>query len=196
MDARRAGDEIVAQILAWAEARQSAPARVVGDTAHFVEWAHYPQPDAIDPTSRWRFYYHAHPESQRLRREHGHFHIFVPAPPEPTAETAGGFSHLVALSVDAQGLPLRLFTTNRWVTDEVWQPASAMIRYLDSPALHDAAPEDVARWLNHIVIRYAGEIEALLVARDIRMAAAAHRHPHALEDHRLRIPSQRAIRLT
>ncbi|MDD4935084.1 MAG: hypothetical protein PHT60_04815 [Acidiphilium sp.] len=192
---RRAGEAVIDQIIAWAARGQSAPARVLEGAASFAEWAHYPQPDAIDPHSFWRFYYHAHPRSQRLRDEHGHFHIFVPAPATARPDTAAAFSHLIAVSVDAKGLPLRLFTTNRWVTDEVWQPADAMIRHLRSPALHDAEPRDVAGWLNHLLVAFKPAIAALLTARDERLTMAALHRRAPLEDRRLRIPSQRMIRI-
>ncbi|MGA8262532.1 MAG: hypothetical protein WB783_20160 [Arenicellales bacterium] len=183
------GRATVDQIAAWAADGGSAPARLLGAARGFVEWAHYPQPDAIDPQSGWRFYYHCHPASQRPAREHGHFHIFVPGP--GTAESGGnGFSHLVGLSVDARGLPWRLFTTNKWVTDETWQPAGTLERHLRAPHLHGAEPRDVAMWLENLVLLFSAEITALLHARDLRLAGGDR-----LEDHRLQMPSQRRIDL-
>lgn len=44
----------------------------------FTQWEHYPKGDAIDPASKARWYYHAHPPEQRGPREHGHFHLFLP----------------------------------------------------------------------------------------------------------------------
>ncbi len=195
-DPASAADAVVRQIADWAAQGASAPARLLGGARGFVEWAHYPQPDAIDPQSGWKFYYHAHAASQRPQAEHGHFHIFVPAP-APAADGAAAFSHLVGLSVDARGLPLRWFTTNRWVTSEVWQSAEALSRFLDSPRLSAAEPRDVAQWLQHLLLLFRDDIRALLQARDARIAAPTGRGQHAaasrsrFDDHRLRIVSQR-----
>jgi hypothetical protein len=176
---------IITQIAAWAAVGQSAPSRLLGAGQGFVEWAHYPQPDAVDPRSGWRFYYHAHPLAQRLQAEHGHFHIFVPAPAEQ-------FSHLIGVSVSNKGFPIRLFTTNRWVTGEVWQPAAILESYLDRPTLAHAPPRDVANWLEQILILFNTEIKSLIRARDARMEQAS---PSKLDDHRLRMPSQLPINL-
>jgi len=185
---------VVAQIAAWASEQSSAPARLLNGTQGFVEWVHYPQAEAIDPHSGWRFYYHAHPPAQRLNSEHGHFHVFAPPPTVHGATVSASVSHLVAISVTARGLPLRLFTTNRWVTDEIWQPADRLAKFVSAPSLHGAEPHDVGRWLDNLIILFAEEIVLLLRARDARIAASRSRAP--FEDRRLRIPSQRRIDLT
>ncbi|GAA5265909.1 hypothetical protein ACOSOMT5_P2336 [Acidiphilium sp. MT5] len=201
----RAGRAAIEQIIDWSRQGQSAPARLLDpglsgagplDAGEgFAEWAHYPQPDAIDPESGWRFYYHAHPRSQLLRREHGHFHIFVPGPRAQQDAAHGAFSHLIALSVDERGLPLRLFTTNRWVTNETWQAAPLLMEHVRHPALREAAPRDVARWLNHLLMAFAPMIATLLVARDQRLEQAQRYSRAPFEDRRLRIPSQRTVRI-
>jgi Domain of unknown function (DUF6969) len=191
----RAGQALVKQIAAWAAQGRSAPARLLGGARGFVEWAHYPQPDALDPRSGWRFYYHCHPASQRLAREHGHFHIFVPAQGAKRSDR-NRFSHLIGLSVDAKGLPLRLFTSNRWVTGEIWQSATALESHLATPRLRHAEPQDVALWLEDLLILFRTEIAALLRARDRRLAGGHVAFERRLDDHRLRIPSQRRINLT
>ena len=40
-------------------------------------------------------------------------------------------SHLVAISMDKWGLPIGLFTTNRWVTAENWYEAADVVAMLD-----------------------------------------------------------------
>lgn len=100
------------------------------------------------------------------------------------------------MSVDAKGLPLRLFTTNRWVTGEVWQPAATLARQLAKPDLRRAEPQDVALWLENILILFEAEIAALLRARDRRLyATRLATGERRFEDRRLRIPSQRRIDL-
>lgn len=187
---------VVEQIVAWATAGQSAPRRLLGGAEEFLEWTHYPQPDSINPQSGWRYYYHTHPPQQRLTREHGHFHIFVPGPDQPDAGPDRGFSHLVGLSVDEKGLPLRLFTTNRWVTGENWRPATELVAFLRSPALGSAQPEDISLWLDNLLILFADDIRTLLYARDRRLASMMHNARHDRKnDRRLRIPSQCKINL-
>lgn len=193
--ARRAARAVAAQLRGWAEQGTSAPARLLGDARGFVEWAHYPQPDAVDPVSRWKFYYHCHPRRERLRVEHGHVHVFVPAGRSKTEPTEG-YSHLIGMSFDAAGLPVRLFTTNGWVTDEVWQPASALHDCVRKPGLRHAQPADVATWIENLLIVYGAEVHALLDERDRRLADNPARDPVARRnDFRLRLPSQRRIGL-
>ncbi|MDE8342646.1 MAG: hypothetical protein POG24_02375 [Acidocella sp.] len=182
-------------MVAWAKAGVSAPARLVPSGESFVEWTQYPAVEALDKSSGWKFYYHAHPRSERLGREHGHFHIFVPGPHD-AHDGVVLFSHLIGISVDQQGLPLRLFTTNQWVTGESWQPAEALVDVVKSPGFTQTQPADVAGWLGLIITLYTAEICALLQARDKRLQARAlmiRTNPY--EDRRLRIPSQRHINL-
>ena len=186
----RAGYAAAAQIAAWAQAGTSAPARLPGTAEGFAEWAQYPRPEALDPVSGWRFFYHAHAVRERLRAEHGHFHVFAPGP-----DGRGSFTHLIGISVDVQGLPIRLFTTNRWVTDESWQPAAAIERHAVRPRLAGASPGDVSRWLEHLVVLFAPDIVALLRARDARMGPGIVPGDRRLEDRRLRIPSQKRVSL-
>ncbi len=192
---RRAAAAVVEQVAAWAGRGESAPSRLLAPGGEFVEWAHYPQPDAVSSASGWRFFYHTHSAPQRLGDEHGHFHIFVP-PPRGAGQSPRLFSHLVGITVDARGLPLRLFTTNRWVTDEIWQDASSLEKHLCRPGLHGAEPADVARWLDNLLVLFADDIAALLHARARRLAGSARRiDPRRLEDHRLRLPSQLRVNL-
>ncbi len=188
---------MVDQIAKWAGQGANAPARVIGEAQVFREWTHYPQPDAIDKRSGWRFYYHAHPRVQRIAREHGHFHIFTPGPKASERAPERRFSHLIGLSVDPKGLPLRLFTTNRWVTDEIWQPAATMAAWLEKPALRNAEPRDVGVWLENLVVLYRDEIAVLLRDRDLRVnepGGGGENNPR-LDDRRLRYPSQLHINL-
>src|SRR5207244_9619648 len=57
-------------------------------------------------------------------------------------------SHLIAIAVDVRGEPIRLFTTNRWVTGETWYRAADVIQMLDCFVV--AEPESsriVNRWI-------------------------------------------------
>lgn len=179
---QRAARALAARLFEWAQRGLNAPALLLGDARGFVEWAHYPQPDALDPDSGWKFYYHAHAAGQRPRDEHGHFHVFLPA-------GEGLFSHWIGLTLDRRGLPLRLFTTNRWVTDEQWRDASRLAGR--RPRLRGAQPREVGAWLEDLLCLYADEVRQLQRERDLRMRLRGSDG----DDRRLRIPSQRRVDL-
>jgi len=94
----------------------------------FYELDHCPPGDIYDSEAHSQFYYHAH-----RKGEHGHFHTFMreagmPEGIHPVVQSVHGhmkqrddrLSHLVAISMDRFGVPIALFTTNRWVTAENW----------------------------------------------------------------------------
>jgi hypothetical protein len=60
-----------------------------------------------------------------VQAEHGHFHLFAQLGKDD--RQIPRYTHLLGIAVDARGLPLRLFTTNRWVTDETWLPAPSVL---------------------------------------------------------------------
>jgi hypothetical protein len=182
--AQAAADVLAVQLHLAAQGRTLAGAALAG-AREFVEWAHHPRDDHVDRTSGVRFYYHAHAADERVPGEHGHFHLFVPVPGEPAA-----ISHLIAISLDDKGLPLRLFTTNHWVTGDTWLDADALIALLPGVSVRAAgrlAP--VARWLTAMVTLYQDTIVALLRARDRRL----HGDAAALENRSLHIVSERRI---
>ncbi|MCP9792654.1 TIGR04283 family arsenosugar biosynthesis glycosyltransferase [Vulcanococcus limneticus Candia 3F8] len=160
---------------------------------------HYPEGDGRDPTSGAQFYYHCH----RDGGEHGHLHLFVPA--APGAE----LTHLIGISLDARGLPIGLFTLNRWVAADAWLPAAETLPLLerfafpvpDGLSAGASAPEPrrldphLGRWLTHFLVFYRPVIAALLQERDacLERHAQAGEREAALEDRRLEIPSSRSI---
>ena len=57
----------------------------------------------------------------------------------------------MAIAVDPRGEPIRLFTTNRWVTGETWYRADDVIRMLDRFAISDVDPSPTLnRWISAI----------------------------------------------
>jgi hypothetical protein len=169
----------------------------------FVEWSHYPADDAYDPESHCQYYYHAHPAGDRPAPEHGHFHLFVrpkgmpdgvrPADGQILPEGENdALSHVVAISMDAYGRPIRLFTTNRWVTGETWYAAEDVARMLDGFRIEIARPNlVVSRWITAMVSLYRSDIATLLRERDARLEEWRRRHAgvDAFEDRRLEIMS-------
>lgn len=151
------------------------------------QWNHYPADDAFDPVSGYRWYYHAHP-GPLAHQEHGHFHLFAAA---STRAGAGRYTHLIGLSVTADGMPLRAFTTNRWVTNEAYAPAGTVLRKLQQFTLR--APcglAQVHRWLAAVVGLFRPQIGTLLVERDERLQRALAQRPNVFEDRRTTVWSQ------
>ena len=172
-------------------------ADVLGKHAQFEEWIHYPSGDAVDRSSGYSFYYHAHAARQRMRGEHGHFHVFGPAPAtgrqrSPAEGARSRYLHIVGISVDDRGFPLRLFTTNQWVTDERWLPAPAVIAALHRLDLRHARPARLARWVEATTRLFSVQIAALLHRRDARMEDKTRRiaRERLLADRRTHILSQ------
>ena len=173
---------------AFARAGGNVVQAALGDEAAAEAWRHYPAAGRPDAEAASSYYYHCHdPRDGRHRAEHGHFHLFAPV---RAAGGARGYAHLFAIGVDAHGLPRRLFTTNRWVTDETWLPAGQLARYVERYRLDGEAP--LTRWLEAVAGTFQPQILALLERRDARFAALTQRRPaHAvLEDRRIETLSE------
>ena len=157
----------------------------------FFEWDHYPAGEVYDGETGSLFYYHAHPPDERGPQEHGHFHTFLkpadlpaeirplPAPGKARAEAqAAGLAHLIAISMDGQSRPCRLFATNRWVTGESWHRAKDVVALIDQFSIGHARPSWPAnRWVTAMLRLFRPQIAWLLEERDRRIAAFARSHP-------------------
>jgi len=187
-------------------------AELLKDQGEFFEWDHYPKGDVYDWDSHSQYYYHAHPPENRAHRygeEHGHFHTFLrprgmpagirPAPVDdyqPPEEPNDALTHFIGISMDSAGYPIRLFSTNRWVTGETWYEAEDVIAMLDRfevDQAHPSWPTNV--WITNMLRLFRPDIENLLRKRDRTVAAwqAAHRGANAYEDRNLELTSITAI---
>lgn len=147
------------------QGRSLAWAALAGHSV-FQTLEHHPRRDVVDRAAGTRFFYHAHAVTGEDLQEHGHFHLF--------REHAQGFSHLAALSLDAQGRPLRWFCTNQWVTGERWWPASRWRTGVEGFDVHTRGRlSPVARWLTAMVRLYREELLDLLHERDALLAREA-----------------------
>ena len=195
----------------------------VGD---IVAWRHYPDGEVYDPGTHAQYFYHRHPVPARKRpapsAEHGHFHLFLrgegmpagitplllpelavanaPAPRQSAPLKLGGrdeVCHLVALAIGLAGEPVRLFTTNRWVTGETWYRADDVIRMLDRFRLTTPYPSaPLNRWLGAVVRLFQPEIATLLHDRDKAILAQRWRwRGNVHEDPRLEVTSSVKIDL-
>lgn len=141
---------------------------------------HYPPGDLVDPGSGTQCFYHCHRDSD----EHGHVHLFRRRRPQQP------LTHLIGISLDGRGLPLALFTVNRWVSEDRWLPAADSLRLLEGISLAGAACDPhLSGWLVHFLCFYRPTLETLLGQRDQRLHQAAPTRRAALEDRDLEIPS-------
>lgn len=174
----------------------------------FYEWNHYPDGDIYDSVTHSQFYYHAHPPEERPG-EHGHFHTFIrpkgmpddvrPAPVaeyEPPDDPDDALSHIIAVSMDNAGLPMKLFTTNRWVTGEVWYKAADVHRLIERFEVDHAQPSwPVNMWISAMVHLFDPQIRMLVDVRDRVVAAWQADHPgsNVYEDRDLEVTSEIAV---
>jgi hypothetical protein len=177
---------------------------VLRDQGTFYEFDHYPKGDVFDPASKAQFYYHAH-----RGEEHGHFHTFLREAGmgvgmRPIAQSEADFmaeredtlSHIVGISMDARGLPIGLFTTNRWVTADHWYEAADVKDMLDRFEIDLAHPSWPANlWITAMLRLFRPQIRKLIDARDQAVADRRDSHPDidVFEDRDLDITSQCAI---
>ena len=198
---RAAGEEIAECHRVLRRGGLNVVGEVLKGQGQFVKLNHYPKGDVYDRDSHSQYYYHAHREA-----EHGHFHTFLRAKgmPErvaPVDEAHGrdwpkgdkALSHIVAISMDKKGFPLRLFTTNRWVTGETWYPAGAVTEMIDRFEIDHAYPSwPTNRWITAMLRLFRPQIVALLQARDRNLAewAAAHSDRDVWDDRELEVLSE------
>jgi hypothetical protein len=180
---RAAAEALISATLAVAEAGKPLMLRVVPADGDFLAWDHYPAEDAVDARSGARWFYHAHGPGERDAGEHGHFHLFLDRKSfsdvrlEPLAGPPGGASsgadivHLIAIAIDLDGLPTRIFTVNRWVTDEWLYAAGEIQEKLGSFDLSSATGDLLVNgWLTAAAAFFRPEIETALQLRDAEIA--------------------------
>ena len=179
-----AGETVVDCVRVLAKSGDNIVGEVLRDQGEFLQWNHFPEGDVYDRDSGSQYYYHAHPPDERPG-EHGHFHLFLrpkgmpedmrPAlvPDFKAAEDPNdALSHLIAISMDNYGLPVALFTTNRWVTGEIWYGADDVIRMLDLFEIDLANPGTwpVNCWVTAMVQLFRPQIAMLVRRRDKAVA--------------------------
>lgn len=202
----KAADEVLEALRVMGKAGTNPVAQVLKHQGEFLESDHYPKGDVYDDDSAAQYYYHAH---RAETGEHGHFHTFLrvkgfpplikPAPYSGAAERPLGddsISHLVAVSMDRAGLPISLFTTNRWVTGETFYQASDVIRMLDKFDIDHTHPcLATNRWISGLLRLFRPQVENLLLQRDETIRDWQRRYPDrdVYEDRDLEITSEIAI---
>ncbi|NGX40103.1 MAG: hypothetical protein KR126chlam1_01443 [Chlamydiae bacterium] len=154
---RDAGEEI----MRWNRILQKSCSNVVKEVLDhfeaFYEFEKYPAGDVIDQENSSQYFYHAH-----RAEEHGHFHTFSLHQKGPKTPT-----HLVAISMDRQGRPKGIFTTNQWVTAETLLGAEDLLPLIDQFKIELAEPSWLTnQWVGAMLILFYPQIVALLKERD------------------------------
>ena len=179
--------------------------RILPEGGEAEVYAHYPPDDVVNGPNASRYFYHSHPPEQRETDEHGHFHFFLgkeafskdtPALIAPPLLAEGqkraDVVHLAALAIGYDGLPLRWFGTNRWVTDEWLYPAEAVINRLSDFDLTGPAGDPLVNtWLTAIFQLSLGQIEEILRERDTVLKAK----DMTGEDRQVEVTGQRPVDL-
>ena len=205
----QAAAEVVDCIRVLEKSGSNLVTEVLGER-EFVEFEHYPKNDVYDPETHAQYYFHAHPPTRGEWNDYGHFHTFLrpkewvrelrlAAPgTEPTTEVNDPVCHLVAISMNPHGRPVRLFTTNRWVTGETGCAAPELIGMLDRFVVDLAKPSwPLNRWISAMIRLYREEIVKLIHERDASIAEWQITHPErdVFEDRALEVTSAMTIDL-
>lgn len=187
-DMAAAGAEVKEAIRVLNKAGENVVGRCIANHGTFYEFDHYPEGDVYDDEFGSQYYYHAHREETG---EHGHFHTFLRAKSMPKSIKPAPYDgdgvrpmgkdalcHFVAISMDAPGMPISLFTTNRWVTDETYYTAEDTIAMLDRFKINHTFPcLATNNWLSAMLRLFRPQIETLLYERDEVIAKWADEHP-------------------
>ena len=100
--------------------------------------------------------------------------------------------------MDEYGFAQRLFTTNRWVTGEVWYDGETVINMLENFIIDHAQPSwPVNRWISGMIFLYRPQIEQLIRLRDMTINEWREKHPDrdVYEDRELEVTSTIDIRV-
>lgn len=154
---------------------------LMGATIH-KRMEHYPENDRIDSNTGAQYYYHCHRENYE-REEHGHFHCFlrykhIPKRIKPLAlpdwdkHIDNPMTHLVAISMNRYGQPIRLFAVNRWITSEICYDAyhtPYFLRRYKMTKQDDPYWQILDQWIEGMLHLFSPQIEWLNIQRDLKI---------------------------
>ena len=175
----------------------------------FYEWEHIPTEDVYDFETHSQYYYHAHEKDGGVHDdEHGHFHTFLRAkgmpenlrpvkvddfdPEKDIKDLSDINSHIIGIGMDGNGLPMRLFTTNRWVTADTYYKAEDIIQMIDLYNVDHTEPSwPVNLWVTNMIRLFKPQIIELLKERDITLNEWKEKYPdrNLFEDRELEVTS-------
>jgi hypothetical protein len=194
-------------LAAWRAEHRRVIDEFVSGPAPQDEFTHYPSDDVRNAITGAQYFYHCH----RGAQEHGHFHLFLRRAGMPRGVRArrwprsvtwpsgrSAMAHLVAISMAGDGTPQALFCTNRWVTDETWYPAHAVVQMLDRFRPSGGVSSTRAdQWIEAMVVLFRPQIAFLLQHRDRVIGAwrRAHKGADVLEDANLEVTGMLVINI-
>lgn len=164
-----AAQEVARIQLRYAESGRTLNEAALCGASEFIEWQHYPRNDLVDEVSGYEFYYHAHSADEMPNEEHGHFHVIK--------RDEQSFHHLIGIALNQRGLPVRLFTTNQWVTGEDMAQSTLVIKSVrEFEMLVKGRMSLVSKWIDATIQLFAKEIEELILERDQKIAQLVAKH--------------------
>ncbi|MCH9614737.1 MAG: hypothetical protein SP1CHLAM54_12960 [Chlamydiia bacterium] len=118
---------------------------------------HLPIGDVVDKDSRSHYYYHVN-----RGEEFGHFHLYYDVP----AKTSGSV-HLVAVSTDHRGTPIRLFLPGKKNSGDRLCSYQELSKYLDKFHVNHAYPSWICnQYLGAVVQLFYPQILMMVEERD------------------------------
>jgi hypothetical protein len=174
-----------------------------------VQWVHYPEDDAIDARNGYQWFYHSHsPADRAASGEHGHVHLFARSDgsgarfetgeereflaPLGGTPTAAATRHLISIGMSPVGVPISLFTVNRWVTGDQLLSSPRTVALLHCLKLATGHPE-IDLMLSALLRLYAADVVQLIRQRDNRLAERAGAGPGTLDDVSLEVLSELSL---
>jgi len=158
-----AAQELASIQMKYAESGRTLSEAALCGAKDFIEWQHYPINDLVDEVSGYEFYYHAHSADEMPHGEHGHFHVIK--------RDLKGFHHLIGIALNPKGLPIRLFTTNQWVTGEEMEDSTMVIKSMRGFEIAKKGRMALlSRWVSALITLFSVEIERLILERDKKIA--------------------------
>lgn len=167
------------EIMEWNRVLEKTDSHVIKELLKgqgvFYGMEHYPNHDSYDQETYAQYYYHAH-----RKGEHGHFHLFLRQGGMPegvlpcfyderndTMSDSDTFAHIVAIAMDDEGYPIKLFTTNRWVTGEDWYRCDDVCRMIERFKIEHTHPSWIVnKWLSCMLSLFYPQIAQLIHDRE------------------------------
>ena len=152
---------------------------------------HYPKGDRIDYDTGAQYFYHCHREDYDTT-EHGHFHCFlrynhIPTQIKPTPlpdwdkNMDSPMTHLVAIGMNCEGQPIRLFSVNRCVSYEVWYDAKHINQFIKQYKMTKTDNpywQVLDSWVEGMIHLFSPQIAWLQQVRDLSIANHQKNRPN------------------
>ena len=146
---------------------------------------HYPIDGGVfDKKTRYRVFFHAH-----SKNEYGHFHTFYEKP-------NGDLVHLIMVSMNKKGYPIKLSATNRWVTGDVFVKADELKELFSGFMINeDLFPDPrIGKFIQELFTAYKNDIFKLMDERDKAIYHYVKEHTRTpFEDRSVEILSSKSI---